>query len=120
VPRSESFGPPGVVGASPRSLHTRMLRSDIHCWGQNVHETEHLVSALVTALRHTLQGANYTLAGAEWVQPEWLQQGAVCTVSVEMQLPLVEMRLPRTRTEKLQVENDEEVTLAEVQVNAEG
>ena len=31
----------------------------------------------VTAVREVLKGANYTLACAEWVQPDWVQQGIV-------------------------------------------
>jgi len=94
VPRSESFGAPGAIGGNPRSLHDRLIRCDVHCWAIDIAGASWLEQALVTAVRETVKGANYTLAGAEWLQPEWLQLGIVCTVSLDLRVPLPVARIP--------------------------
>jgi hypothetical protein len=91
-PLTESIGG-AVQGKSAtsnaRSLGTRRVTLEVHCWGTDYGSAEVLRQAFVTALRVVSAGANYSLGAAQWVDPLNREYGATIVQQFEVAMPLV-------------------------------
>lgn len=100
VPVSESYDRAAGPGASanPRALHTRLLTVEVHSLGVDYDQAEKLNALAITALRKVMNGANYSLGGAQWIDPTNVDYGAVLVLTVTLRMALVAQQLPTSIT----------------------
>lgn len=98
-PLNERYeGSQGAGGSgNPRALHKRLVDLEFHSMGADFGSTEVLNQALVTALRQVLNGANYVLGQATWVDPDNLEAFPVLALQVTLVLVLPQALLPTTQ-----------------------
>ena len=93
VPTKDAFGRPVKGGFNPRPLYSRRAGLEAHLWGLDLEMTENLLHGLVRVL-HSLTHGSVEVADAIWGQPEWLQQGWACVLSLGFDLPVTNEIVP--------------------------
>lgn len=95
-PINEDYGAPQGAGGggNPRILHTRPVELEFHSMGADFGPTEVLNQALITAIRQVMNGANYKLGRATWVDPDNLEMCPALVLPVTLNFGLPQASLP--------------------------
>ena len=72
---------------------------EVHCWGKSEEQAETLRIMLINALTNHVSRDSWDFGAANWVEPEHMQGGFVCTQSVTFRLPIPAVTLPTSPNE---------------------
>ena len=96
-PVNGNFSGPMGAGHStnPPILHSRDLQVEAHCWSVGYDDAEGLETAVITAIRDVMGGANYQLLGERWEDESLNTAGVavVLTFSMRMGVPAARLTL---------------------------
>lgn len=86
VPTSTSYEPPMRIGATETQIHTRLVRSEVHCWGKDYEEAEALSDAVIRAAYQVMGGPDYELGAGAWLETALTSNGRVYSFELGLRI----------------------------------
>lgn len=104
VPQFRESKSPGASGENPPAIALSMWTVQVHCWGSDLENAERLEQALMTVIRNTIDGptVKHMRTDPLPVESSYAQTGYVLVVTLRIDIPMPEGKVPQLTDNKLQ------------------